>query len=89
MTRLKQIRQVPCCSCFAPPPSDACHANWGEFGKGMGLKADDEYTIPLCRSCHQWLDQYKDLEREQAKLWFLGKWQFVNEALQQNDETAF
>lgn len=89
MTRLKQIRQVPCCSCFAPPPSDACHANWGEFGKGMGIKADDSYTIPLCHDCHVCLDQYQEMARDEAREWFLGKLAFVNEALQQNDETAF
>lgn len=65
MTRLKQIRQVPCCSCFAPPPSDACH------------------------TCHQWLDQYQEMARDEVREWFLGKLAFVNVALQQNDETAF
>lgn len=79
--RLNKIRQLPCCGCFAPPPSDPCHANWGEFGKGMGKKADDEYTIPLCRECHKWLDTYQGLNRDKAKAWFLNKLAFVNAVL--------
>ena len=89
MGRLKQIRALPCVRCQAPAPSQACHANWGQFGKGMGIKADDEYTIPLCHVCHRWLDQYQELDRDEAREWFLGKLAFVNGALQQNDETAF
>lgn len=34
-----------------------CHSNSHEHGKGMGLKADDIYTVPGCMSCHAWLDQ--------------------------------
>lgn len=89
MNRLNQIRQLPCSSCFAPPPSQAAHANWGKYGKGMGIKADDEYTIPLCHQCHRWLDHYQGLDREQAELWFMGKWQFVNSVLSETDEPAF
>ena len=89
VSRLKQIRALPCVRCLAPPPSQACHANWGEFGKGMGIKASDDYTIPLCPSCHQWLDQYQEMARGEAKAWFLEKWAFVNGALEQHDETAF
>lgn len=33
------------------------HANWPEYGKGMGRKADDIYTVPACSACHAWLDQ--------------------------------
>lgn len=87
--RLTKIRQLPCIRCHAPPPSHACHANWQEFGKGMGKKASDDYTIPLCLPCHQWLDQYQEMDRDKAKAWFLEKWAFVNGALGQNDETAF
>ncbi|WP_432481650.1 hypothetical protein [Moraxella sp. ZY200743] len=89
MKRLEKLRALPCCQCHAPPPSQACHANWGQFGKGMGIKASDDYTIPLCNACHQWLDQYQEMDRDKAKAWFLEKWAFVNGALQQNDETVF
>ena len=84
--RPSQIRQLPCCRCYAPPPSQACHANWGQFGKGMGIKADDEYTIPLCYVCHRWLDQYQELDREQAKAWFMAKWEFTNGVLDEQEK---
>lgn len=81
MNRLTRIRQLPCCQCQALPPSQACHANWGDFGKGMGIKADDEYTIPLCAKCHRELDTYVWQTREQAKVWFIRKLEFVNQWL--------
>ena len=80
MKRFKQLRQLPCCQCGASPV-DVAHANWGEFGKGMGKKADDAYTIPLCRSCHNALDWYTYKSREQAKTWFLKKLELVNKAI--------
>ncbi|MDO4251530.1 MAG: hypothetical protein Q4C68_08490 [Moraxella sp.] len=83
MNRLAQIRTLPCVHCQAPPPSQACHANWGQFGKGMGIKADDAYTIPLCHTCHRDFDAYQGRTREQARDWFVGKWVLVNEILNQ------
>lgn len=36
----------------------AAHANWSVFGKSMGRKADDQYTVWACHACHVlWLDQ--------------------------------
>ncbi len=80
MTRFERLRALPCCQCGATPV-DVAHANWQEFGKGMGKKADDAYTIPLCRSCHNALDWYAGKSREQAKIWFLGKLELVNKAI--------
>ncbi|UZA02072.1 hypothetical protein [Moraxella bovis] len=54
-------------------------------GKGMGVKSDDEYTIPLCRACHFDFDTYADMEREKAKAWFLRKLEFVNSVLNEQD----
>lgn len=85
MSRLDKIRLLPCCQCNAPPPSQACHANWGQFGKGMGKKADDEYTIPLCHRCHKALDTYQGISREKAKAWFLRKLDFVNKVLDEQE----
>lgn len=45
---LAYIRSRACCICAAPSPSDPHHFGPG----GMGLKADDRRTVPLCRSCH-------------------------------------
>lgn len=88
MNRLTQIRALPCVRCQAPPLSQACHANWGQFGKGMGIKADDSYTIPLCYDCHVWLDQYEEVDRGEAKEWFLDKLAFVNKVLHEKDNPS-
>ena len=34
-----------------------CHSNQSRDGKGMGLKASDEKTVPGCFTCHALLDQ--------------------------------
>lgn len=88
MTRLQRLKSLPCVQCHTPPPSDPCHANWGEFGKGMGLKADDDYTIPLCRACHRELDTYQFKSREVSKEWFLKKLEFVNSVLNEQNNQA-
>lgn len=47
-----------------------CHANWHEFGKGMGIKASDVYVVPGCAHCHRELDQGKAFTREQRhEIW--------------------
>lgn len=81
MNRLQKLKHLPCVGCQAPPPSDVAHANWGEFGKGLGKKADDEYTIPLCRACHHNLDTYVWQTRDEAKAWFLSKLDLTNKIL--------
>lgn len=45
---LKRVRALPCCSCGAPPPSQAHHRT----GAGMGLRSNDMATMPLCVWCH-------------------------------------
>lgn len=68
--RLNEIRKLPCVRCGWDAPSEAAHSNFSEHGKGRGIKADDKYTIPLCRLCHAWFDGYAYLTREQSKEWF-------------------
>ena len=68
--RLAEIRKLPCVRCGNPSPSEACHANWAEFGKSMGKKASDEYTVALCRVCHYLLDTYQLGSREETKKLF-------------------
>ena len=68
--RLAAVRLLPCVRCGNPPPSEACHANWAEFGKSMGKKASDEYTVALCRVCHYLLDTYQLGSREETKKLF-------------------
>lgn len=52
---LKLAREHPCVHC-GQSPSSACHANWQEYGKGLGLKAHDWAVAYLCRSCHNQVD---------------------------------
>ena len=66
------------------------HANWQEMGKGKGIKADDRYTISLCRACHQKFDAYSlGMDRQQSKEWFLKMLDKTNMALGCKDESAF
>ena len=43
----------------------ACHSNQSKHGKGMALKAADEFTVPGCYSCHMELDQGRLYTRQQ------------------------
>lgn len=45
---LNYVRQQSCMFCSAPPPSEAHHYG----SRGVGQKADDRETVPLCHSCH-------------------------------------
>lgn len=45
------IRSKPCLVCGKPGPSDPHHENLGFCG--VGMKAPDTHTVPLCRECHQ------------------------------------
>ncbi|MDO7201890.1 hypothetical protein Q5M62_13410 [Acinetobacter baumannii] len=68
--RLNEIRALPCVRC-GQSPSQAAHSNFSEHGKGKGIKADDNYTIPLCHGCHMVFDQYRNMGREESRVWFL------------------
>lgn len=46
------------------------HSNQARHGKGMGLKADDRYTVPACHACHAEIDQGNTFTREEKfALW--------------------
>lgn len=45
---LAAVRAQPCCSCGAAAPSDPHHHG----ARGVGQRADDYATVPLCRRCH-------------------------------------
>lgn len=91
--RLDAIRSLPCCQCGANPRSQAAHSNFGIHGKGKGIKADDKYTIPLCVTCHQGLDQNLSQQTRQQQLdWFNKKLAFINGVLDdqaENETTPF
>lgn len=91
MNRLTKIRKLPCIQCGSTP-AQVAHSNFGEHGKGRGIKADDEYTIPLCYRCHRDFDTYRWQTRAEAKAWFVRKLDLVNALLAgntDNSETQF
>lgn len=57
---LRRVAALPCVYCGIQGYSQAAHAN---TGKGMGIKASDHDTFPLCadrpesRGCHSLFDQ--------------------------------
>ena len=62
---LQLLREVPCGACGISDGSVAgAHRN---EGKGMGLKVSDALAAPLCFSCHRYLDQGKDMTREERR----------------------
>jgi hypothetical protein len=59
-----------------------CHANWAEYGKGMGIKAKDIYTVPGCARCHAELDQGFSLTKEAKRAvweWAYTRWSTVRD----------
>ncbi|WHP06777.1 hypothetical protein QLH32_04710 [Acinetobacter corruptisaponis] len=67
--RLNEIRKLPCVVC-GRSPVDAAHSNQSKDGKGMGLKACDSKTIPLCRNHHVEYDQFQKMNRSESVEWF-------------------
>lgn len=54
-----------------------CHANWSDYGKGMGIKAPDIYTVPGCARCHASLDQGMTLTKAEKRAtweWAYTRW---------------
>lgn len=54
---------------YSPETVVPCHSNQSKHGKGMGLKAKHEYTVPGCMACHAWLDQGPALREEKVAAW--------------------
>lgn len=86
--RFEALRQFGCVEC-GRRPVDIAHSNFSEHGKGKGIKADDSYTVALCRVCHSDFDLYANLDREQAKAKFADWLSKTNMALGCKDESAF
>ena len=66
---LRWVRRQPCCVCGKFAPSDAHHRT----GAGMGIKAHDHETMPLCRTHHRQLHDlrghFNDWERSTLREW--------------------
>lgn len=58
------LRLVPCSGDDTVVPA---HSNQQQHGKGMGLKASDEFTVPACAACHAELDQGAQFTKEQKR----------------------
>lgn len=60
-----------------------CHGNWADVGKGLGLKAKDQYSVPGCAPCHYWLDFGTTVTRDEKRAVFFGalaKWEPIRAA---------
>ena len=60
----RAVASLPCAWCMRDGPSQAAHRNQG---KGMGMKAPDCWTFPLCPECHREFDAGKSLTRQQRR----------------------
>ena len=86
--RLAAVRLLPCVKC-GHPDSQAAHSNSAKHGKGRSIKSSDQYTIPLCFSCHHKFDTFQLGSRAESEAMFdqwLGK---VNWMLNQTDKEIF
>jgi len=57
--RFNLLSEIGCCICRKP--AEIHHCKGHEFGCGIGLKADDKYTIPLCYDHHRGANGYHTL----------------------------
>jgi hypothetical protein len=55
------VASMPCLSCGLEGSTQCAHRN---AGKGLGMKACDSQTFPLCVRCHSALDQGGKMDRE-------------------------
>lgn len=56
-----------------------CHSNQARHGKGMGIKARHEFTVPGCANCHALIDQGPGLREQKFAVWDVAfdEWRFV------------
>ena len=62
---LQHVRELDCVICWRPGPSQAAHAN--HLMKGMGTKAPDVFTVPMCPECHREFDQGRKWPKEEKR----------------------
>ena len=86
--RLAAIRKLPCVRC-GRSPVDAAHSNQSAHNKGLGIKASDEFTIPLCRQHHIEYDQFQKMNRSQSVEWFAKMLEKTERMLNLKDEETF
>lgn len=59
---LDKVRKLPCLVCGSPAPNHAHHIQFSEH-RGFGQKVGDQYTVPLCGTCHHELHVTQEGER--------------------------
>lgn len=61
---------VPGQACSGRDTVVPCHSNQLRHGKGKGIKALHQYTVPGCAACHAAIDQGTHLSKEEKfALW--------------------
>lgn len=86
-SRLAAIRKLPCVKC-GNPNSQAAHSNSAKHGKGRSIKSSDQFTIPLCATCHAAFDRFELGNREQSEAMF-EKWLVKTELMMRKNEDVF
>lgn len=85
--RLAEIRKLPCIRC-GNPDSQAAHSNSAKHGKGRGIKASDQFTVPLCHSCHFQFDTFQLGNRAESEKLF-EQWLVTVELMMGKKEEVF
>ncbi len=62
---LKAVSSLDCQRCGMSGQTQAAHANWSKYGKGMGMKAHDCFVAALCQTCHFAIDQGAKMTAEE------------------------
>ncbi|MDE9415749.1 hypothetical protein [Acinetobacter nosocomialis] len=86
--RLSEIRALPCVRC-GYPHSQAAHSNSSKHGKGRGIKASDEFTVPLCAICHGLFDQFNLGTRQESEAMFERWLEKTERMLNLKDDEVF
>ncbi|EHU1615981.1 DUF968 domain-containing protein [Acinetobacter baumannii] len=86
--RLNEIRALPCVRC-GQSPSQAAHSNSSKHGKGRGIKASDEFTVPLCAICHGLFDQFNLGTRQESEAMFERWLEKTERMLNLKDDKVF
>lgn len=67
--------QIPSvCVWYSPDGCEPVHADWQEYGKSMGRKAEDYYHAAGCHACHVFLGEAKAPRALKKEVWQSG-WQ--------------
>ncbi len=63
---LEAVRDFPCAMCGRQDGTVcASHYNQQRDGKGTGIKAHDYRIASLCYTCHDMIDNHKELDKQE------------------------